>query len=333
MRRALLSLLLFVAIVAAAGFGAARAVQEYIDAPAILAPDDSLFLIRRGESWRSVTERLGEAGWVEQPQWLYWFGRLTKKSGSIKAGEYRLSADLSPEAVLALFASGKSVQYSVTLIEGWTAAYALEQLRANADLEDQLHSLSDAELAAELGVEHLEGWLLPETYFYERGASDLDIVKRAHAAMRDTLERVWAQRQDDLPLDNSYEALILASIIEKETGLASERPVIGGVFVRRLRKGMMLQTDPTVIYGMGERFDGNIRRSDLRRDTPYNTYTRHGLTPTPIALPGEAALIAATQPDDTGALYFVAKADGSGAHQFSNTLKEHNRAVRRYQLR
>jgi UPF0755 protein len=208
----------------------------------------------------------------------------------------------------------------------------LAELEADPDVKHTLGGRSEADIAALLGVQggSLEGWLFPDTYRFSPGSSDVEILRRAHAAMVKRLDGAWAARDPDLPLATPYEALILASIVEKETALAAERPLVASVFVNRLRKGMRLQTDPTVIYGMGERYDGNIRRKDLAEDTPWNTYTRDGLPPTPIAMPGAASLRAAVQPAQTSFLYFVGRGDGT--HEFSRTLEEHNRAVAKYQL-
>jgi len=232
--------------------------------------------------------------------------------------------------VLETLAAGLVVQHRVTLVEGWTFAQLADRLQANEVLEHRV-DLSDPanwpDLLSALDIEHPEGWFLPETYQFTRGDSDLDILTRAHRSMRAELDQAWAARAEDLPLKSPYELLILASIVEKETALDSEREEIAGVFVRRLRKGMRLQTDPTVIYGLGEGFDGDIRRRDLEADTPYNTYTRGGLPPTPIAMPGRASLWAAARPADGESLYFVA--DGRGGHTFSVTLEEHQAAVNR----
>ena len=216
----------------------------------------------------------------------------------------------------------------MTLVEGWTFAQLAELLQGNVVLEHRIDLSAPAHwqgLLSELDIEHPEGWFLPETYQFTRGDSDLDILVRAHRSMRRALEQGWQSRSEDLPLQSPYELLILASIVEKETALDSERADVAGVFVRRLRKGMRLQTDPTVIYGLGESFDGDIRRRDLETDTPYNTYTRGGLPPTPIAMPGRASLQAAARPADGESLYFVA--DGKGGHTFSVTLEEHQAAV------
>ena len=214
---------------------------------------------------------------------------------------------------------GKVLQYRVTIVEGWNTRQLRAALARAQPLQHETTDLSDAELMAKIGFadQHPEGRFLPETYIYQRGDSDVDVLKRAHAAMEKELDAAWAERSDDLPLKSPYELLILASIIEKETGLASERPQIAGVFARRLKMGMRLQTDPTVIYGIGSAYDGNIRKVHLTTDTPYNTYTRAGLTPTPIAMPGRDALHAAAKPAPGDALYFVAVGDGSGAHVLS----------------
>jgi UPF0755 protein len=247
-----------------------------------------------------------------------------------RAGEYRLAPVMRPRELLELLASGRVITYRLTLVEGWNFRQVAQLLDGNEVLEHRFE-LSDAAqwpaLAAELDIEHPEGWFLPETYQFVRGDSDLDLLRRAHRAMRQALEEAWAGRREDSPLQSPYELLVLASIIEKETALDEEREQIAGVFSRRLQRGMRLQTDPTVIYGIGESFDGDIRRRDLQTDTPYNTYTRHGLPPTPIAMPSHASLWAAARPADGDTLYFVA--DGKGGHTFSATLAEHQAAVRR----
>ncbi len=229
--------------------------------------------------------------------------------------------------------AGRVIQYPLTIVEGWTFRQLRQALAAHPQLTQTLAGLSDAEIMARLGRPgaHPEGWFLPDTYHFPKGFTDEAFLRRALTAMEQRLTQVWERRAPDTPLNDPYQALVLASIIEKETGVAAERAEIAGVFARRLRLGMRLQTDPTVIYGLGEAFDGNLRRRDLEADTPYNTYTRPGLPPTPIALPGLAALEAAAQPAAGDALYFVA--DGQGGHVFSRTLEEHHRAVRRYQQR
>jgi len=265
---------------------------------------------------------------------LYWqlLARQTGAAGRLQVGEYALREDTSPRALLQAMRDGKVVRRMFTIIEGWNIRDLRAALRKAPLLEQKTTQLDDAALMAALGHagQHPEGRFLPETYAWVRGDSDLDILKRAYAGMDKALDLAWKSRAPDLPLDNRDQALTLASIVEKETGIAEERPAIAGVFVRRLKTGMRLQTDPTVIYGMGSSYTGNIRRSDLTTDTPYNTYTRDGLPPTPIAMPGKAALQAATHPAPGDALYFVAVGDGSGRHVFSASLDAHNSAVRGY---
>ena len=251
---------------------------------------------------------------------------------AIKAGEYQLEPGITPRGLLQLLSSGAVVQYRFTLVEGWTFTQLLQALANDEVLRQTLDPDSNkagdkagAILVSSLGVDHPEGWFFPETYQFTRGDSDSDILDWAHKAMEKELGNAWEARNLDLPLNSPYELLILASIIEKETGREEERGQIAGVLIRRLQKGMRLQTDPTVIYGMGDSFDGNIRRRDLKTDTPYNTYTRSGLPPTPIAMPGRASLLAAARPEAGDAFYFVA--NGTGGHTFSATLQEHQEAV------
>jgi len=250
----------------------------------------------------------------------------------LHAGEYALPVGITPRQLLAKMAAGEVIQHHFTIVEGWTFALLREALARDAGLKQTLAGIDDASLMRTLGAPDAppEGWFLPETYSYVKGMSDVDLLRRAHDAMRKTLDKLWAERAPNLPLDAPYQALILASIVEKETARAEERPQIAGVFLHRLKIGMRLQTDPSVIYGLGAAYDGNLHKRDLDTDTPFNTYTRAGLTPTPIALPGAAALHAALHPAATDALYFVARGDGS--HEFSATLDAHNAAVAKYQL-
>ena len=244
-----------------------------------------------------------------------------------------MAEGLTPAALLDLLVSGKVIEYSLTLVEGWTFAQVLEATRSHPVLVQSLApDAGPGDVMTALGHpgEHPEGRYFPDTYQFPRGTTDLQVLARSYDRMAEVLAREWDARAEGLPITDPYEALTLASIVEKETGRAEERPAIAGVFVRRLEKGMLLQTDPTVIYGLGDAFDGNLRRRDLERDTPYNTYTRAGLTPTPICMPGRDAIHAVLHPADGDALYFVAT--GDGGHHFSATLSEHNRAVRRYQL-
>jgi len=288
--------------------------------------------VEPGDSLSRISRRLGAAGVLHQPRLLNLAGRLLQVDSRIRPGEYRLPKGTNPETLLALLQSGDTIRYLVTLPEGITLSAALSLIQASEGVRRVLSGADDPQLLALVAPRKTtEGYFLPETYQYERGDSDLQLLTESHRLMEKNLAHAWSQRQSDLPYVEPYEALIMASIIEKETGLASERSAIGGVFVRRLRRGMRLQTDPTVIYGLGEAFDGNLTRKHLNDESnPYNSYRHNGLPPGPIALPGKAALMAAVKPEAGDALYFVAKGDGS--HQFSATLKEHETAVRQFQL-
>ncbi|WP_341937125.1 endolytic transglycosylase MltG [Marinimicrobium sp. C2-29] len=322
---------LFVLVLATAGGGLVYSYQ-WLHEPLELPEGGMFYELKRGKSLGHITNGLAREGVLEHPRLLRLYARITGQS-RVHAGEYRLAPGLSPKGLLDKLTAGDVVMHRVTLVEGWTYAQALEVLHAQENIEPRLEGLSQAQQLAqlEIEVEHPEGWFFPDTYRYVKGTSDVEILRRAHALMRAELERLWPERAQGLPYDTPYEALIMASLIERETGASWERDRIAGVFVRRLEQGMRLQTDPTVIYGMGERYQGRITRSDLRQATPYNTYTIPALPPTPIALPGREALAAALNPADGTALYFVAKGDGT--HVFSDTLEEHNRAVREYQLR
>jgi len=292
-----------------------------------------LLLVERGDSFRRVLDKLRAAGAVHEHR-LYWqlLARELKVAGKIQVGEYALEPDLTPRELLTRLRDGKVIHYRFTIVEGWNMRELRAALARATPLMHTIGLLDDTALMAALGRAgmHPEGRFLPETYQYVRGDSDLDLLRRAADALDQALTTAWAARAPDVPLANLDEALILASIIEKETGVADERAQIAGVFARRLRLGMRLQTDPTVIYGMGSAYHGNLRRVDLMTDTPYNTYTRAGLPPTPIAMAGVAALQAAVRPAAGDTLYFVAVGDGSGRHVFSRTLAEHNRAVAAY---
>jgi UPF0755 protein len=267
--------------------------------------------------------------------WLIAYARVTGADARVRAGEYSIEPGTTPDRLLALFESGKVVQHAVTFVEGWTFRELRAALAREPHLRQTLAGQGDTAVmrALEEPDQHPEGLFFPDTYIFGKGTTDLEILRQARTRMRRELESAWAARAADLPLENPYEALILASIVEKETAFASERPRIAGVFTERLRRGMRLQTDPTVIYGLGEKFDGNLRRSDLERDGPYNTYTRTGLPPTPIALPGAEALRATVQPDERGELFFVATGLPDGSHAFSRTLAEHQSAVKEYLVR
>jgi len=286
--------------------------------------------IEPGTTPKGVAEAAVASGAQTQARWLYLWFRLSGQSRLIRAGSYEISPGTTPRALLSMLVRGEETLKSVTLPEGWNFNQLMLALKSAEQLRPDAQAMSPEALMAQLGKPgvHPEGRFFPDTYTYAKGSSDLAVLKRAARAMDKRLDAAWALRQPDTPLNSPEDALILASIIEKETGKPSDRAAIGGVFTNRLRIRMLLQTDPTVIYGMGSQFDGNLRRRDLQTDTPYNTYTRGGLPPTPIAMPGRAALLAAVQPAKTDALYFVARGDGSS--QFSATLDEHNRAVNKY---
>jgi len=327
-RRALVFLLLLVGL---ATWGL-REVISLWEAPLNIASSGTKFTVNAGDSLRSVARRLSNNGVLAHPELLILYGRATGLDQQIKQGEYLLPEYSTAQSLLLLLQSGQVVAYSVTFPEGITLARALEILAAEPALARELSGASDPRLLELVApFKHTEGWFLPESYHFTQGATDLSILRRAHTAMRETLEREWAQRAENLPYENSYEALIMASIIERETGLPQERAQISGVFFRRLGKDMRLQTDPTVIYGLGAEFDGNLRRSHLNDEANvYNTYRHFGLPPSPIALPGHAAIHAAMHPEPGNSLYFVAK--GDGGHVFSASLGAHQKAVRAYQL-
>lgn len=301
--------------------------------PLMLPSSGITYNLEAGATIATLAADLERKGYLEKPLYLRLLARWNKQAHRIKAGEYFIAANTTPPQLLSLLVSGRVTSYSLTIVEGWDFRQMMAAVHANEVLIHSLEGLDSEAIMQRLGHEgeHPEGRFLPDTYHFPRGTTDLQFLKRAYLAMQKMLDEKWRGRDEDLPLKSPYEALILASIVEKETGLAGERPAIAGVFVRRLKKGMLLQTDPTIIYGIGESFDGNIRHADLKRDTPYNTYLHKGLTPTPICLPGEAALDAAVHPEEGKSLYFVAK--GNGSHHFSDTLAEHNNAVRKYQLK
>jgi UPF0755 protein len=304
----------------------------WLDKPLEGLTRDQVFEVEKGTSLRTIAQRLNARGILDQPEvWIVW-GRVTGQSVAIKAGEYQLTEGLTPRSLLKLLSSGQVILHAVTFIEGSRFSDVQKLLAAHVAVVHKAASLSAEDIMQALGAPgvHPEGQFFPDTYRFPRGTSDLDLLAMARRRMIQELGAAWNSRAKDLPLATEYEALILASVVEKETALESERPMIAGVFVERLKRGMRLQTDPTVIYGIGETYDGNIRRADLLRDTPYNTYTRSGLPPTPIALPGIESLRAAVQPQMTGAIFFVATGKGDGSHYFSKTLPEHDAAVKRY---
>ena len=290
-------------------------------------------VVESGDSFAKVLQRLRSHG-VREGHDIEWqlLARQLDAAGKIQVGEYALDPGITPRLLLVRMRDGKVLSYRFTIVEGWNIRQLRAALAKAKPLRQTVADLDDAALMARLGNpgQHPEGRFLPETYVYTSSDSDLDVLKRAHSALDKALDAAWQARVAELPLKSKDEALVLASIVEKETGIASERPQIAGVFLRRLKLGMRLQTDPTVIYGMGSTYAGNLRKTDLLADTPYNTYTRDGLPPTPIAMVGADALRAVTQPADGDALFFVAVGDGSGKHVFSKTLAEHEAAVKAY---
>ena len=290
------------------------------------------FTVKSGASLRTLARRLADDGLLPEAQSFWILGRALGKDKAIQAGTYRMERALTPVELLDKLNRGDVVAMEIAFIEGTTLRQWLAQMKQHPRLRHTLEGKSAAEIRAAVGHPEgsLEGWLFPDTYRFAPESADVDILRRAYATMKKRLAEAWEARDPELPLKTPYEALILASIVEKETGAAAERALVASVFANRLSKSMRLQTDPTVIYGMGEAFDGNIRKKDLSADTPWNTYTRDGLPPTPIAMPGAASLQAATQPARSDFLYFVGK--GNGTHQFSRSLEEHNRAVAKYQL-
>jgi UPF0755 protein len=307
--------------------------REFERTPLDLPADGLTYTLPQGGSAGSLASDLVAAGYLPArwEPYLRWMAWSSGRAAQLKAGEYRLAPGLTASGLLDLLVSGKVVQYPLTIIEAWTFRQLRAAVREHPALRQTLEGLDDATVMAALGRpgEHPEGRFFPDTYLFPRGTTDLEFLGRAYKRMGTVLDEAWRQRVAGLPLKDPYQVLVLASIVEKESGMAAERPQIAGVFVRRLQKGMKLQADPTVIYGLGDGFDGNLRRSDLETDTPYNSYTRTGLPPTPICLPGRAAIQAVVSPAGGSELYFVAKGDGS--HYFSASLDEHQRAVNQYQ--
>jgi len=321
--------LLLAALLAA--LAAAGAVRWWLDHPLALAAPAVELSIEPGTPPREVAAAWVRAGVQTDADWLYAWFRFSGDARRIRAGSYEIEPGATPRSLLARMVQGDESFERVRLIEGWTFRQVRAAVAAAPHLKQQGAALAETDLMAALGLPGVpaEGRFFPDTYLYSRGVSDLTVLKRAAAAQTRRLAEVWAARAPNLPLQTPEQALVLASIVEKETGRPADRGLVAGVFINRLRIGMPLQTDPTVIYGLGEAFDGNLRKRDLLTDTPYNTYTRRGLPPTPIAMPGLASLRAAVQPDPTQALYFVARGDGSSV--FSTDLAAHNRAVNQYQ--
>jgi UPF0755 protein len=319
----LVLILAFIAAIAGAGWLTLR--------PLPMKTSPAGFSVPAGASLRAAAQAVEAAG-IDLPAWqLELLGRLLGRSARIKAGSYEVDAGLTALTLLDKLTRGDVLQGEVVLVEGKTFRQFRAALNENPDLLHDSQKLSDQEVLTRLGAteRHPEGLFYPDTYVFNKGSSDLDVLRRAYKSMQPRLAAAWERRDSSVPLKSPYELLTLASIVEKETGLASDRPQVAAVFANRLRRGMLLQTDPTVIYGLGQRYDGNLRKVDLQTDTPWNTYTRPGLPPTPIAMPGMASLLAAANPPASDRLYFVARGDGSS--HFSATLDAHNNAVNKYQ--
>jgi UPF0755 protein len=313
------------------GLAAAGGVVGWAQQPVSLSASPLEVVIKPNSSVTSLARQLGTGGVGVQPQLFSLVARAMGNAKNLKAGGYAFETGATPLSILDKMARGEVTHYVVTVIEGWS----MRQMRAAVDAEPALRhetaGLSDADLMRKIGAQEAnpEGMFFPDTYLFARGSSDVELYRHAYQTMQKRLADAWARRAPDLPYKTPYEALTMASIVEKETGQKQDRPMIASVFINRLRKNMLLQTDPTVIYGIGAGFDGNLHKRDLQTDTPYNTYTRIGLPPTPISLPGMASLEAAMNPAPSNALYFVARGDGSS--QFSTNLTDHNRAVNKYQ--
>jgi len=320
-----------VAIAVLVGFYYLSNAYSVMNAAVAVNEPESLVLTR-GSTMRTLAKQLMDKNLLTDKNAFLIWGKLKRQSTKLQAGEYILAPESTLADLLDNMVAGNVVQHDIAVIEGYTFRQALTAIQQHSIINSVLKDLSDEEIMKRLGHEgeHPEGRFHPDTYHISRGVTDLELLNRAYNMMATILQQEWQQREPGLPLKSAYEALILASIVEKESAIAEERPLIAGVFINRLRKKMRLQTDPTVIYGI-ENYDGNIRFRDLRKDTPYNTYTRSGLPPTPIALPGREAIHATLHPDKTKYLYFVAFGDGSGRHQFSTNLKDHEKAVDRYQ--
>ncbi|OBT08514.1 ABC transporter substrate-binding protein [Vibrio sp. UCD-FRSSP16_10] len=330
MLKKVMTLCLLLAVLVGAGlFYTWNQLTSYVNQP-ILLDQPTLLTIKSGTSFNTLLNRLESNGWIESNEFSKLVSRAYPELTKVKAGTFEIGPNYTLRQTLLGLVNGSQAQFSITFVEGSTFKEWRLMFDKAPHLIHATQDMTEAEIAKALDIdnEKLEGLFLAETYRYTAGMSDLDVMKRAHDQLDKVLSLHWDQRQKGLPLKTPYEALALASIIEKETAVADERPVVASVFVNRLEIGMRLQTDPTVIYGMGDSYRGNIRKRDLQRHTPYNTYTIYGLTPTPIAMVGEEAIEAALNPDDTNYLYFVAS--GDGGHVFTKNLKDHNRAVRAY---
>jgi UPF0755 protein len=319
-------------IVLALGAGAGFWLSAYMEAPLTLAEEEYSLDVVKGSALGTVAATLADDGLLRYPRLFALVGRLSGKAERIQAGEYTLTNGVTPTLLLDQLVEGRIKLHSITIVEGWTVSELIDAIRQHPAVEQTLEFESPMALVdlLELNYQHPEGLFFPDTYRFPRGTTDAELLDQAYELMQQQLARAWQNRQPGLILTDPYEALIMASIVERESALQSERPEIAGVFLRRLEKGMRLQTDPTVIYGLGDSFDGNLTRAHLQADTPYNTYRRKGLPPTPIALPSESALDAAVNPSPGDTLYFVATGRDDGSHYFTATLEEHNAAVARY---
>ena len=328
-RKALLLIGLLIVASAAASYGVWWWVMQRV---VPMQAERIDYIIEAGSGPKTIARQMREAGIAVDEDQFVWLARLTEKDKQLQAGAYEAVQGDTLWTLLERMAQGDMLQTRITLIEGWDYKRIRAVLSQNPYVKQTLTGLSDTELLAQLGAEatHPEGLFYPDTYVFVPGTSDYDILRRAYHAQAELLETMWAERAPDLPLKTPYEALILASIVEKETGHSADRERVAGVFINRLRRGMLLQTDPTVIYGMGEAYEGRIRKRDLQTDTPWNTYMRPGLPPTPIATPSKAALQATLHPEQHSFLYFVSRGDGTS--EFSRNLNDHNRAVRKYIL-
>ena len=331
-RRLLLTLAALALIFGPAWYVVYADYRAFLDTPLRIPAGGLVLELKPGMGVTGLARELQrQPGLLRSAPYLEAYARLNRLAPRLKAGEYAIAPGVTPRGLIEQVVAGRVIQYPLTVVEGWTFRQLRRALAEHPRIRQTLREAGDAEIMARLGrpSEYPEGRFFPDTYHFPAGTTDEMFLRRALVAMDRQLSEAWSQRSPDSPLVDPYQALILASIVEKETALPAERPDVAGVFARRLRRGMLLQTDPTVIYGLGEAFDGNLRKQDLTADTPYNTYVRKGLPPTPIALPGAAALAAAVNPALGDALYFVAT--GEGGHVFSRTLDEHNRAVRQYQ--
>ncbi len=326
-------------IMAAAGSWVWNDYQSALHAP-VVTGSPIIIEIDKGDSFKQITDKLLSHKLSFKPFWFRFIAVKEKAVKKLKTGEYELAPGLTLPEILFMFVEGKTKQYAITFPEGWSIKEILQEVEKNPHLEHTLHDVDYDTLMSRLGagikysslpgsMQSPEGLFFPDTYFFEKHTSDVALLKRAYDKMQLVLQQEWQHKNEAVPFKTSYEALILASIVEKETGVVAERPLIAGVFIRRLQAGMLLQTDPTVIYGMGESYQGNIGSKDLKTATPYNTYVKRGLPPTPIAMPGRDAIYAALHPDNSNNLYFVARGDGT--HEFSATLKDHNLAVDSFQ--